>query len=65
MASIGTVNNQYTKKYRNDSACLKRINFNNLVKNMRSPICLSYIKYQVFTSKEMRDHIGHSYILFG
>ena len=39
---------------------LRGINFNNLVS---SPICLSHIKYQVFTSKGMQGFIGYSYIL--
>ena len=63
MASVGTVSNQHIKECRNYLARLRGINFNTLVKSIRSPICLAHIKYQVFTSKRMLDLIGHGYIL--
>ena len=63
MASVGIVINQHIKECRNYCACLKRINFNNLVKSMRLSICLPYIKYQVFTSKKIQDFNGYGYIL--
>lgn len=46
-----TVDNQYTKKYRNFPPYLRAINIDNLVKSIHLSIYFMHIKYQGFISK--------------
>lgn len=45
------------------SCPLKKISINNLASSMHLSICLSHIKYEVFTSERIQDVIHYSYIL--